>query len=569
MNSEVHPVVVVLVLFLTAVALAVWMWGSAAATSLGGPAELRTGPDGHHYVQVQDYLVEHDENGDFVATHDLGAIGVDLFLGTYDFFSNGDVLLRRGPDPRSFADNLRAFSRKTNLSSIIPESADSGLFRCDLDEQKCDRFGVRGVDFKAAHGIYIDPATDDVYISDTTRHVLRKYSRNGQEVAATGEAFKFPNQLVLHDGRLYVADTNHHVVRVVEPGTNGYGDFLASHDVVPAEARLASQRWPSHFARVGDTWWVVNMKTGMNLGGLYVFDDDWDYVKRIALPESADPISLMALGDEVWVSDWNNDVVRRFTPDGESLPDLESAGLEEILARSRVERRQYTLYSYCGVALVVFVLLALLVRAYAVSMNRTSGAPAAAEPDAAADVGEDLYLEPDRKTLNRMRTAATLFGVLLVALVAMLAYVVIALDEPGFGAALTIPVLGFFVIFASIIWVNNANRGTAIRISGDTLTLRDHTGRQSSCPLRDVRYSVSAIATRDAAVYLGQAPASVYRREAIEQDLVPRLASARQVNPFTMIGILIGLRHPQGLVTVLALAAAAVIGIAALFEKVL
>ena len=278
MNSEVHPVVVVLVLLLTAFALAVWMWGSAAATSLGGPAELRTGPDGHHYVQIQNDLVEHDENGEFVSTHDLEAIGVELFLGTYAFFSNGDILLRRGPDPRSFADNLRAFQRKTNRSSIVPESAEGGLARCDLATGECERFGTPGVDFKAAYGVFIDRATDEVYISDTTRHLLRKFAPDGQQLAVSEETFKFPNQLMLHEGSLHVADTNNHVVRIVAADTASYGNIVDSFNVVPGGARLVDQRWPSHFARVGETWWVNNMKTGMNLGGLYVFDDDWNYV---------------------------------------------------------------------------------------------------------------------------------------------------------------------------------------------------------------------------------------------------------------------------------------------------
>lgn len=568
MNSEVHPAVVAVVLFLTAVAIAIWMWGSGAAASIGGPAELRTAPDGHHFVQIQNYLVEHDEGGDFVATHDLDSIGVELFLGTYGFFSNGDVLLRRGPDPRSFADNLRAFQRRTNQAPIIPETAESGLFRCDLDARQCERFGDPGVDFKAAHGVFIDHATDEVYVSDTTRHVLRKYSAEGEELAATGEAFRFPNQLILHEGRLYVADTNHHVVRIVASETGSYGDVVDSFDVVPAGAEFADQRWPSHFVRVGDTWWVNNMKTGMNHGGLYVFDNDWNYLRRIALPANADPISLLALDDEVWVSDWNNDIVRRFTRDGEPLAALESAGLEDILGRSRLERRQYTLYSYGGVALVVFVLFALLVRAFAVGMNRDSSATAAMR-EVDSGPGRELHLEPDKKALRRMRMATTLVGVLLLPLVVLLGYVVVGYEQPGFVVHVITPVAVLFLMFAAILWVVRSNRGTSIRVAGDTLTLRDHTGRESGCPVRDVRYSVSAIATRDAAVYLGQPPAPVYSRKAIENDLFPRLAPAQRVNAFTMTRILIELQHPQGIVTVLALVAAAILGLVVLLEKTL
>ena len=42
---------------------------------------MNTGPGGHHFVQIQNYLVEHDANGAYLRTHDLDVIGVDLLLG--------------------------------------------------------------------------------------------------------------------------------------------------------------------------------------------------------------------------------------------------------------------------------------------------------------------------------------------------------------------------------------------------------------------------------------------------------------------------------------------------------
>ena len=198
MNSEVHPIVAALVLALTASAIAIWMWASGEAASIGGPAELRTDPAGHHYVQIQNSLIEHDADGNYIKTHDLTDLGVELFLGSYAFFSNGDILLRRGPDPRSFGDNLRAWQRKTNRKPTTPESPESGLYRCNLESKSCQRFGVGGFDTKAAFGVFIDWRTDDVFVSDTTRHVLRKFSASGDQIAGPVEGFKFPNQLLVY-----------------------------------------------------------------------------------------------------------------------------------------------------------------------------------------------------------------------------------------------------------------------------------------------------------------------------------------------------------------------------------
>ncbi len=105
------------------------------------------------------------------------------------------------------------------------------------------------MDFNAAFGVFIDRVTDEVYISDTTRHLLRKFAPDGQQLAVSEETFKFPNQLMLHEGSLHVADTNNHVVRIVAADTASYGNIVDSFNVVPGGARLVDQRWPSHFAR--------------------------------------------------------------------------------------------------------------------------------------------------------------------------------------------------------------------------------------------------------------------------------------------------------------------------------
>jgi hypothetical protein len=372
MNNNVHPLVVALVLLLTALAIAIWMWGSGEVSNIGGPAEVKADPDGHIYVQIHNSLVEHDANGKYLETHDLHDLGVDVFLGSFAFFSNGDILLRRGPDPRSVWDNIRAFRRQTNRNSLQPESDDSGMFRCSLETRDCTRFAA--IDFKTTYGIFIDWQTDDVYFADTSRHVLRKYSADGSGLAGPVAGFKFPNQIMLLAGQLLVADTNHHVIQVLDPNTFFAGENARSVNVIPTAAAVEQQVWPSHFARVGEEWWVNNMRTGMNYGGLYIFDDDWGYQRKVDLPLKADPIAIVTVGNEVWVSDWYKDRVRRFSFNGDALPDLESAGLEKILADSRVERRKYELLSYSGIALFFIVLAVLAIRAFALSMNKSTAA---------------------------------------------------------------------------------------------------------------------------------------------------------------------------------------------------
>ncbi len=561
MNTEVHPAIAAGILVMTVMSVALWAWASGTASSYGGPAELRMAPNGHAYVQIQNYLVEHDESGGWVQTHDLSELGVELFLGSFAFFANGDLLLRLGPDSRSFMDNFRAYKRETNQNSVVPEGPDSGLFRCSLTSMDCERFGEAGTDFKAAFGVYIDWHTDDVYFSDTTRHLLRKFSADGIEQAVSEESFKFPNQLMLRDGQLLVADTNHHVVHVVQPGVLDFGTSIERKSVVPAAARNAQQTWPSHFARVGDTWWVNNMMTGMNNGGVYVFDSDWTYQRRLELPGGADPIAILPVGDEVWVSDWNNDVVHRLSSEGSPLPNLNSAGLESILEESRGQRFFYTVLSFTGVVLVAFMFLGLVLRAVLQGAGKPPGGKVAEGlTQEAFDESVRLHLEPDEKVRKRLTNAVWTVGLLLLLGVVPLLLILNKSAEPASVVPLLWPGAALFAITLLTFWVNRSNWGTSITIENGYVTLRDFTGRESRCSVQKVRYDDTAIATPDALVILGRPQAQIYKRDDVQVKLLPRLAEARRVGPLEMMKIQIQLRHPQGMVTVLVLVGLLVFG---------
>jgi hypothetical protein len=115
-------------------------------------------------------------------------------------------------------------------------------------------------------------------------------------------------------------------------------------------------------------------------------------------------------------------------------------------------------------------------------------------------------------------------------------------------------VITLLAIVLLIAWVNRANVGTSITLDGDRLTLRDHTGRDSSCSIKKARYDDTAIATPDAVVFIGRPMAWVYRQEDIKEQLLPRIEAAQKVSPWTMMQIFVKLRHPQGLITVAAIA---------------
>ncbi|HZW59740.1 MAG TPA: hypothetical protein VFE85_05550, partial [Woeseiaceae bacterium] len=403
MNSKLHPAIAALVIALAVLALALWIWARGQARELGGPAQLLVGPSGHLYVQINDQLLEHGADGEFLRRHDLSGPAASELVGGIGFLANGDLLLRRAANNRSLFARLRAFGRTTSTSPPARDTPGTGLCRYRLEDSTCRPFGAQGLDPGAAFGLVIDPASGDVYLSDTSRHVLRKYASDGKPLAGPVGGFRFPNGLALVDGKLYVADTNMHRVAIVDPRNDSFGDLIGTRDVVPDAARVAGQRWPTRIVRVGDAWWVNNMNTALEYGGIYVFDDDWHYRRRVELPPGADPIDLLPYRGEVLISDWYNDRVYRVSAAGTLLGRFSSTGIDALLGAYRHERLRYGLLSYAGVAVLAMVFLVLIVHALVAGSALGAAGAGGAEPRRETATGTDpCWLYPDQRALVRV-----------------------------------------------------------------------------------------------------------------------------------------------------------------------
>ena len=556
MNAKVHPLVAALVILATLACIGVWAWGSGQAKEVGGPAELLVAPSGHLYVQMQNYLLEHDAEGQFVKRHDLSALGVERVLGAISFFPDGEILLRRGKDERTLLDNFRAYLRLQNEKPALAASPESGLYRCSLESMECRPFGSGRIDFNAAFSVFIEPAADAVYVSDTTRHVLRKYSIDGEHHADSESGYKFPNELLVHDGRLYVANTNHHEVRIVSPETGSFGREIATVDVIPAVASRDQQIWPSHIARVGDDWWVNNMRSNMNEGGIYVFDDLWQFKVRVDLPEDADPIALVPFNGEVLVSDWNNDRVHRVLVNGVRVGDFDSPGLKALVAESIERRWQYEAIGYFALIALGLIIVGLLAK----GLLTESPPEEPTEPtETAAEMPQEpAWFEPDRKIVGKLRLMAWLAGIMVLGIVPLLIYVVAVTDLRLAGHELVIPIVAVTAILLPTLWANHCTTKSAFGIEGNVVTLRDHKGNDTRVPVDKVSYTRTAIAGGGAAVFLGQQQMTLYARELLESQVFPRLVDAKPVSPWQMQKMLIAMWHPQGAATVVILGGLAI-----------
>jgi len=367
---------------------------------------------------------------------------------------------------------------------------------------------------------------------------------------------------MVSDDVLLVADTNHHRIRAIESGDAEFGVERFSANVVPSEASGNDQKWPSHFVRAGDQWWLNNMKTGMNYGGIYAFDDEWGFTKRLDLPELLDPIALVQFNDEVLISDWYGDRVHRVALSGEPLGDFQSEGLAEVLDEFGVERSRYDTYAWAAAGLAVLLGLAILARGTEWT-GKTGDKGDTGEPPSA---DEPLLLEPDPANVKKMRSNLRSARFLMLPIIAGIIGLIWYAGLTSSAIQIGLSGIGFFALYYLMDWVTRVNTETSIRLEGDRITLQIHTGREARVSAKDVFFSDSVVATDDMAIFLGQHQSPVYDREQVVDVLRRRLPAAQEVSNWAMQKKLIAMRHPYGLILVLAAAILFLLGLFYLLE---
>lgn len=354
-NLNPYQIIAILVFFIGIIFL--WNWANSRALDHMGPVHLHKNGKGALFIQVKNDLIEYDTDGNFVAQHDLTTLGLEKLLGDFAFFNNGDILLAKRQDLPGIDENLSAYKRETNKRPVESGNSGDGLFRCSLQDLTCERFGNKTLDFGRAFHLYISPEDESVYVADSSRHSLRKYSQDGTELASRVTGFKFPNQLLVENKKLYIADTNHHSIHVVKADTDNFAQTIEMNNVIHPEARESGKIWPSSLARVGTHWWVNNMGTGMAFGSVDIYDDNWEFKKSLNLPEKADPVSILEFNDQILISDFNLHRIYQFDRDGEVLRDFHSPELEQVLSGQLKKHRFYKKIQIGVIALFIICVL--------------------------------------------------------------------------------------------------------------------------------------------------------------------------------------------------------------------
>ena len=229
------------------------------------------------------------------------------------------------------------------------------------------------------------------------------------------------------------------------------------------------------------------------------------------------------------------------------LVDFPSAGFEKVLAESRQTRLQFEMYSYGGVAIFILTIVGLMVRAMASGLSGERSEPRAnrpAPPNALSNKME--WFEPDPAAIRKIEMGFRIAIAILVLIDLALAAVIVYHSNLQLGIQLLLPAAFITLIFIPIARISRANMDTAIGLRAGEITLRDHKGRESTCPMKDVQYNDIAITTNDMAAFLGKPQMPIYDPETLRSKLFPKLEDAQQISVWAMQKKLHRIMHPNG-----------------------
>ena len=342
MNKNVNPLLAlaVIIIFGGIFALKTYFYGMALEVpklnylkeSSTGTVTIRLG------TKIYDYSPE----GNLNHIIDLEQFGITETPGDYDFFSNGDLLINRDDFLPSIEDKVKRLNREANTNSATAGEY-KGLQRCNIKTKTCETFNRTIPAIQGAHYIHIDRKTDDVYLSDVSRHQIRKLDKKGKLLAELKSGLQFPNQVFLEGETLWIVDTNNHAMKAVKATTTDFGEKIETHKFVDVYPRI----WPSAFSKVKDNWWVNISNNSMVNASVVIFDKNWGEKSSLSFPKGADPVASLVTDNGVIIIDANNYQLYHFDNIGMRKKDFahdeNGDGIKSVLMQNKVQDEKYRL----------------------------------------------------------------------------------------------------------------------------------------------------------------------------------------------------------------------------------
>jgi len=346
-----------------------YFWLNGKIYDYDGARATAIDNDGVVHIQVNNTLFRYAHSGREMSSIKLADFGVGDLFSDLSFNQDNEILLRKGKYETRFLENIAIFFRLSNKKSTTDHN-ENGLSFCNLNSESCRTFGSEDYDFNRGYFSTIDQNEGSVLVSDASRHSIMKFSATGQLLASNDRHFKFPNEMTIFENQLYLVDTNNKAIKLLELETANFGELITSFATSNPDGVENGHTYPYYIIRAGAYWWVVLLDGNMDKGGVYLYDDNWQYVKSLNLTLNHVPSSMLNVGNEVLISDAEGISVGRYNLSGQFLGPLEHAELNRVLLKNTEQRNFYRLsVRFYAIGVMILLFLA-TVLAYTIQLRK-------------------------------------------------------------------------------------------------------------------------------------------------------------------------------------------------------
>ncbi|MFW2440593.1 MAG: hypothetical protein ACN4GR_14645 [Arenicellales bacterium] len=332
--------------------------------------------DGHVYAASNRWMYSFDANDRLVEKIDMQSLG----------FSNGVSDMEYMEDGRF----------------LVGDSGGGIIKVCDFSARNCEP--LKGFKksklFLRSFQFTRNPKTERIYVADSSRHRLLELDAQGEliRVIVGPDIVCFPNDPLLVDDILVIANTNHHKLlawnlkqpNFIEPTQEwltvkkGRDDVLCPSIIETPNteyfAREKRQQGGSRAAafnnaRPGKVWpfvlsrgpkggmWVLNAGSNMQYADLLMFNE-WpsdSRPKRVYLDENIDPISILVRKNDVLLAESDRPSIIRISHDGKFIGNFGDTKFNNLMMSISSQQKLYALTAMYAVYAVVVLLILLLI----------------------------------------------------------------------------------------------------------------------------------------------------------------------------------------------------------------
>ena len=470
-----------------------------------------------------------------VDTISLAKHGIYRHVGPVLRLKSGEWIVNSEGQEMTFYQSLRRYARGTE-----PTAAEKyqGLLKCDSELAVCRIWSDEELVFEIAWN-GIERNDGSLIIADTARHVVHLVSQHGTTLD-TVDGFRFPNQVVAHNGTYWVVDTNHNKLsglHVVDEQLKYRQEFIRLGDF---DGIAEEHQFPSRAALVNGTWWIMSNDIDMANAGIYKLDLVSKTAFRVAT-EIDDPVDMVLQEDRMLISSYRTADIWSIDTESNIASKIRPVKLASAFMNAEEEHRKATRQSYLQIAFVALLaavaLIYAVIRSNPVSLEETFsqggkdrivldnvGRSGEARSDEIYWISSNPRYEKRRKLLNRFVPA---FLVVLIS--GLVVYLWLGSGDlheidnfPLFlsvSALSVIAILGVFYIFVRSTRADQSKLG----VSNQKIVYVDSNNIQTVVAADEVMYSSNALFLANSQVTFQRDQDTMFDKSDFESHLVPLL----------------------------------------------